>query len=506
MFSKVFSGYNSRCEDLLMLLNDLLNKIKVIKVAGTPPNSEVAGIEYDSRKVVEGSVFVAIKGFNTDGHFFVQDALNKKAVAIVLENNDAIPDSFVSHFKAVKILVADSRVALAELSNSFYGEISKKMRLVGITGTNGKTTTSYFIKNIFETSGYKVGLTGTISNYIGKEKIESSLTTPESNDLNKMLNQMYKSGCDFAVMEVSSHSLALKRVHGLNYSFAVFTNITPEHLDFHQDFGHYLTSKKLLFDNLPSSSSAIYNIDDLHSVDVIKDCKSLKYSYGSRGDSQFKISNITYDLTGTSFTLNYGNKNYILKTSLVGDFNAYNAAASFAVAKLSGIRDEAIIEGILTTPQVPGRFEVLTNGTRKIIIDYSHTPDSLEKALLVIRKITEKKNPVYTVFGCGGNRDKQKRPVMGRIATELSDEVIVTSDNPRNENPSSIIDEIKAGITKNNYKVIENRESAIEEAIRKSAKHSVILIAGKGHEEYQEIMGKRTHFSDREVAKKYLGI
>lgn len=489
-----------------MLLSELLNKIKAVQVIGTPPAREISGVEYDSRKVVDGSVFVAIKGFNTDGHLFIQDALNKKAVAVVVENSEAIPDSLVSHFKAAKIIVNDSRQTLAELSNAFYDEPSKKLRLIGITGTNGKTTTSYFLKNIYEISGYKVGLIGTISNYIGKEKIDSKLTTPESNDLNKMLNQMCIAGCDFSVMEVSSHSLALKRVHGLHFSFAVFTNLTPEHLDFHGDFENYLTAKKILFDTLPVSSSAIYNIDDLHSIDVVKDCPSLKYSFGTKSDSQFKISEINCDLTGTSFNINYENKNYALRTSLVGDFNAYNAAGAFAVAKLSGIKDEVIAEGILTTPQVPGRFEVLSNGTRKVVIDYSHTPDSLEKTLMVIRNITEKKNPVYTVFGCGGNRDKLKRPLMGKIATELSDNVIVTSDNPRNENPSTIIEEIRSGITKDNYEVIEDREAAIEEAIKKSGKNSVILIAGKGHEDYQEIGGVRNHFSDKEVAKKVLGI
>jgi UDP-N-acetylmuramoyl-L-alanyl-D-glutamate--2,6-diaminopimelate ligase len=378
--------------------------------------------------------------------------------------------------------------------------------LIGITGTNGKTTTSYFIKNIFETSGYKVGLTGTITNLIGKDVVESKLTTPESNDLNQMLRQMYDAGCEVAVMEVSSHSLALKRVQGLHYSFAVFTNITPEHLDFHKDFQNYLETKKILFDELPTSSSAIYNSDDVHSADIVKDCASLRYSFGNSINSVFKVTDINSDLSGTSFTITYEEKNYSIKTSLIGDFNAFNAAAAFAVGKLAGLKDKLIIEGISTTPQVPGRFEVLSNGTRKVIIDYSHTPDSLEKALMVIRNITERKNPVYTVFGCGGNRDKLKRPVMGKIATELSDEVIVTSDNPRNENPGVIIEEIKSGITKNNYRIIEDREAAIEEAIKKSGKNSVILIAGKGHEDYQEIQGIRKHFSDREIAKKYLGI
>jgi UDP-N-acetylmuramoyl-L-alanyl-D-glutamate--2,6-diaminopimelate ligase len=291
-----------------MLLSELLNKIKVIHVVGNPPAREVSGVEYDSRKVVEGSVFVAMKGFNTDGHLYIQDALNKKAVAIVVENNDQYLIHWLVITKLLKIVVSDSRQALAEISNAFYNEPSKKLRLIGITGTNGKTTTSYFLKNIYETAGYKVGLIGTISNYIGDEKIDSKLTTPESNDLNRMLNQMHIAGCDYSVMEVSSHSLSLKRVHGLHFSCGLFTNITPEHLDFHRDFESYLKAKKILFDELPLSSSAIYNSDELHSIDVIKDCRSLKYSFGTKSDSQFRISDIKCDLSGTSFKLNYENK------------------------------------------------------------------------------------------------------------------------------------------------------------------------------------------------------
>jgi UDP-N-acetylmuramoyl-L-alanyl-D-glutamate--2,6-diaminopimelate ligase len=317
---------------------------------------------------------------------------------------------------------------------------------------------------------------------------------------------MQQAGCKYAVMEVSSHSLALKRVHAIHFSTAVFTNITSEHLDFHQDFESYLRAKKLLFDSLPADSSAVYNADDLHNVDVMKDCRAVKYSYGTKTDSDFHITDVSFDLNGTTFNLNFKKKNYPIKTSLVGDFNSYNAASAFAVTKLIGLKDEAIIEGIKTTSQVPGRFEVLTNGSRKVVVDYSHTPDSLEKALLVIRKLTAADNPVITVFGCGGNRDKQKRPVMGKIATELSDQVIITSDNPRFEKSENIIEDIKAGIVKDNYKVIENREEAIENAINNCGKNGVILIAGKGHEEYQEIGGKKNHFSDRETAKRYLGI
>lgn len=489
-----------------MLLDKLLNNINAIQVTGKPKEHQVSRVEYDSRKVIEGSVFVAIKGFNTDGHLFLQDALNKKAIAVVVENSESVPDSLVNHFGAVKIVVKDSRKTLAELSNAFYDYPSRKLKLIGITGTNGKTTTSYFIKNIYESAGYNTGLMGTISNYIGNEKLDSNLTTPESNDLNKLLNDIYNAGCKYAIMEVSSHSLALRRVYSINYSYAVFTNITAEHLDFHGDFENYLNAKKMLFDDLPDSSSAIFNNDDLHSVDVLKDCSASKYSFGTGEGSNFRISEINFDLSGTTFIMNFENKNYSLKTSLVGSFNAYNAAAAFAVARLSGIKDQITIDAIYNTPQVPGRFEVLNNGTRKVIIDYSHTPDSLEKALMAIRKLTEKKNPVYTVFGCGGNRDKQKRPVMGKIATELSDKVFITSDNPRYEDPEIIIENIKTGITSDNYQVIEDREKAIEEAIKFSGKNSVILIAGKGHEEYQEINGIKSKFSDREIAKKYLGI
>jgi UDP-N-acetylmuramoyl-L-alanyl-D-glutamate--2,6-diaminopimelate ligase len=489
-----------------MLLTEILNRITVVQLTGDPAKKEIVGVEYDSRNVEQGSIFVAIKGFNTDGHLFIQDALNERAAAIVVEDDSSIPDSLITDSGAVKILVSDSRKVLAEISNHYYDEPSKKIKLIGITGTNGKTTTAYFIKNIYESAGYKTGLIGTIENFIGRQRIDSKLTTPESKDLNKLFFEMLNAGCERVVMEVSSHSISLKRVHSVHFTTAIFTNITSEHLDFHEGFDNYLNAKKRLFDNLQDNSSAIYNADDLHSIDIIEDCNAKKYSFGIKPEVDFRLSDTTFDLTGTSFNLHYENNTYAIKTSLVGDFTAYNAASAFAVAKLNGLNDEEIIKGINTTTQVPGRFEVLTNGSRKVVIDYSHTPDSLEKALLVIRKLTNENNPVLTVFGCGGNRDKQKRPVMGKIATELSDKVILTSDNPRFEKPETIIEEIKSGIVKSNYKVIENREEAIESAIKNCGKNGVILIAGKGHEEYQEIDGTRKHFSDREIAKRYLGI
>jgi UDP-N-acetylmuramoyl-L-alanyl-D-glutamate--2,6-diaminopimelate ligase len=487
-----------------MELTQILNSVKAIQVIGEVQRQDVSGIYYDSRRVIKNSVFVAVKGYKTDGHNFIADALNKGAIAVILEDNDRIPDEIFIHGKAAKILVKDSRIAMAEVADSFFKNPSSKLKLFGITGTNGKTTTSYYIKNILETAGEKVGLLGTIANYIGVKEIKASLTTPESSDLNGLLADMVNEGCGYAVMEVSSHSLVLKRVYGLNFSAGVFTNITSDHLDFHLNFENYFNAKKILFDSLNAGSLSVYNSDDKNSIGLMKDSTAKLYSYGLKAGSDFVIKDITFDLHGTSFILEYKGKEYKLFTTLVGEFNAYNAAAAFAVTVLHGFSEEVAIEGIKTCRQVPGRMEVVGNGNKKAIIDYSHTADSLEKALLSIRKLAKIDQPIYTVFGCGGNRDKTKRPLMGKIASELSSRVIVTSDNPRFENPYQIINEIKKGIEKNNFEIIENREEAIRFAIGNSEDDAVILIAGKGHESYQEINGTRTHFSDKEIAEKYL--
>jgi UDP-N-acetylmuramoyl-L-alanyl-D-glutamate--2,6-diaminopimelate ligase len=487
-----------------MRLTELLNGISAIQVSGNVRDAEVTGIQYDSRKVTKNSVFAAIKGFNVDGHKFIPDALNNGAIAIILDNAGSVPDELYKHSGAAKILVNDSRKALAEVSDYYFGHPSGKLNMIGITGTNGKTTTSYFIKNILETAGYKTGLLGTISNFIGDKQIDSKLTTPESNDLNEMLLQMVNEGCKYSVMEVSSHSLALKRVHGLYFSSAIFTNITTEHLDFHLDFENYLNTKKMLFNGLDPNAFVVYNSDDDKSGLMLKDCKAKKYSYGTITGNDFLIKNVEFDLSGTSFIINTSQSDYKITTSLVGEFNAYNATAAFAITNLHGIPEDQIIKGIKTTPQVPGRFEVLSKDNKKVIVDYSHTADSLEKALKTIQNLNHSGSKIITVFGCGGNRDKHKRPDMGRIASELSDEVIITSDNPRNESPIKIIDEIKSGITENNYTVIENRDEAIKKAITQSGDSVIILIAGKGHEDYQEIKGVRSHFSDKEVAENYL--
>jgi UDP-N-acetylmuramoyl-L-alanyl-D-glutamate--2,6-diaminopimelate ligase len=489
-----------------MRLTELINSVHVIQVAGNVKHKNVAGIFYDSRKVIKDSIFVAIKGYNVDGHRYINEAINKGALAVVLENNDAVPDEIFIHTQTAKVLVKDSRLALAEISKKFYGNISEKIKLIGITGTKGKTTTSFIIKNIFKTAGIKTGLLGTIANYIGEKKIESLLTTPESNDLNELLFEMYNESCKYVVLEVSSHALALKRVYGLNFSAALFTNISSDHLDFHGTFENYLLAKKLLFDNLSLSAFGVYNVDDKSSPRIIENRVAPLYSLGKSPGADFLIKNISYNLEGTDFTIDYDRKSYSVSVPLVGEFNAYNAAFAFAVSVLSGIKPLTAIEGIRKTPQVPGRFQMTRSGGKTVIIDYSHNADSLEKTLLTIKIIVGNRNPVCTVFGCGGNRDKTKRPVMGRIASELSDEVIITSDNPRYEDPLEIIREIERGISKKNYEIIEDREKAIKRAIKKSKPDAVILIAGKGHETYQEIKGLRRHFSDREVAEKYLSL
>ena len=487
-----------------MELAQLLNSVHAIQVVGEVQRKDVTSITYDSRKVKKNSVFVAIKGFNTDGHKFILDAISKGALAIVLENNKAVPEDVFIRQGTAKILVKDSRIALAELSNYFFKEPSKKLKLIGITGTNGKTTTSYFIKSILETAKHKTGLTGTISNYIGIEKLNSTLTTPESNDMNELLLEMFNRGCGYAVMEASSHSLILKRTYNLNFVAAVFTNITSDHLDFHENFENYLNAKKILFNSLSKSAFGVYNSDDENSTVLIKDSKAKLFSYGTTSGADFILKDIRYDLNGTNFIIERNGNKYPVNTSLVGEFNAYNAGAAFTVSVLLGVSEEKAVEGIKNTRQIPGRFEIIGEGPKKVIVDYSHTADSLEKTLQAIKKIVKDRNPVYTVFGCGGNRDKTKRPVMGKIAAEHSRKTFVTSDNPRFEDPFEIIADIKKGIASDNFEVIENREQAIKKAIEDSEDNAVILIAGKGHESYQEIKGVRRHFSDQEVARKYL--
>ncbi|MHB8929433.1 MAG: UDP-N-acetylmuramoyl-L-alanyl-D-glutamate--2,6-diaminopimelate ligase [Melioribacteraceae bacterium] len=487
-----------------MKLSELLNNVKVIQVIGNAESKEINSITLDSRKATKNSLFFAIDGEKQDGHKFIPDAINQGASAIVVQNANAVPDQIFSHSGCVKIVVAESRKSLAEFSNIFYGEPSKKIKLIGVTGTKGKTTTAFYVKNVFQNAGYKTGLIGTIANYIGDTEVKTMLTTPQSNEINSLLRQMINEGCTHCVMEVSSHALALNRVDYLNFDAAIFTNITSDHMDYHKTFDHYLSSKKILFDMMPHNGNIIFNADDPSSTTLVKDSPAKKHSYGSHENSEFRIQNLEYSLEGTTFDLSFSKENYQFKTSLVGHFNAFNAASAFATAVVSGIDPKVAVEGINTTPQVPGRFELVSRKNKKVIIDYSHTSDSLKQALTAVHHIVKDERCVYTVFGCGGDRDRTKRPIMGEIAASMSKRVYVTSDNPRTEDPFFIIDEILKGIKTNNYRVIENREEAIRSAILESEDDAVILIAGKGHENYQEINGVRKHFSDKELSQKYL--
>lgn len=490
-----------------MKLDKILNSVKVISISGNTEHKEITNITNNSLEVDDKSIFVAIKGLKVDGRKFIPEAISKGAKAVVLEEDNENLDAIFKTNNIVKILVTNARRALAECSCEVYGNPSRELKLIGITGSNGKTTTAFYIKNMLEVAGYKTGLLGTISNYIGEQKIESDLTTPESNVINKYIRNMVESGFTHCVMEVSSHALSLDRVYGLDFDYAVFTNITSDHMDFHSDFNNYFESKKILFSNLKADGKIVYNLDDKHSEQIVDRAIANSYSYGLHEESSYKISSIEYNLEGTSFLLSTENKSLDFSTRLVGYFNSYNASAAAVVGILEEIGEENIQKGISSTPQVPGRFEVLSNSNnnKKVIVDYSHTSDSLMKALESLKHIVKGTRPIYTVFGCGGDRDKSKRPIMGKIASDLSDKVYVTSDNPRSEDPLQIIEEIMSGIKGKIAVINPSREDAIKNAICESESNAVILIAGKGHEEYQLINGVKKHFSDKETALKYLG-
>ena len=490
-----------------MILHKLINNLSVIQIAGSPELVEIDNLTIDSRTAVKGSLFFAIKGFKEDGHSYIPQAVSNGVSAVIIDNDTADLDNLLRVNDVVKVVVKETRKALPIISDLFYGSPSSKLNLIGITGTKGKTTTSYYIKSILENASRKSGLIGTNRNMIGSEEIKTKLTTPESHIINDLLNKMVKAECSDCVMEVSSHSVDLYRVDNLNFNVGVFTNITSDHLDFHITFENYLAAKKIFFDSLDSESAVVYNQDDENYTELLKDCGAAKFSYSINNEADLRIQNVEYDLNGTSYELVFDKNNYKVDTKLIGLFNAYNSASAIGAAIKSGITIEKALEGIKVTPQVPGRFEVISKGEKKVIVDYSHTADSLKQALEAIKHIVKDQRKIYTVIGCGGDRDKTKRPKMGKIAEELSDFCILTSDNPRSENPSQIIKDIEQGMSlSKKHEVIQDREEAIKSIIDSSEDDAVILIAGKGHENYQEINGIRNYFSDKETALKYLNL
>lgn len=478
-----------------MKLLELLSGVKY-EVHGGSLEMEINHIQYDSRKILEGDMFVCLKGFEVDGHAYAQKAVELGAKVIVCENNIEVNGDDITIIR-----VEEGRKTLATMAANYYGHPTKKLKLIGVTGTNGKTTTVYILKSMLEKAGLKIGLVGTIANYIGDEKIKSERTTPESLELQKLFSDMVNKGCDYCVMEVSSHSLELDRVYGCEFEAGIFTNLTRDHLDFHKSFDNYYNAKFKLFSR---SKISIINIDDNYGYKILNDVKQIVdkkiITYSINNESDFKASDIKLKQNDIHFVVNGKEFN----SALPGEYNIYNALGAIGALKSLGIEEGFIEEG-LKNVIVPGRCERIGHKydvPYEIIIDFAHTPDGLKNILETLRGFT--KNRLIAVYGCGGDRDKVKRAELGRIGTEIADLAIITSDNPRNEDPMLIIKEIILGIKKTNYLAIENRVEAIKLALNMAEEGDVVVMAGKGHENYQIMNEGIIHFDEREIVDEIL--
>jgi len=489
-----------------MKWGEILCSTEIIASQGVP-GLEIRHITNDSRLVKEGSLFVAVAGLRADGHDYISEAVAKNAAAVVIE------DSRFSSEQYPWILVNDTRKALADLSNALYGLPSTRLNVIGVTGTNGKTTTTNLIAAILEDAGHKTGLIGTIYNRIGSEIIPVHHTTPEAHELQELLHAFTKKDVAYAVMEVSSHALVLHRVRGTEFDVAVFTNLTQDHLDFHESMEKYLEAKGQLFSGLGIKNRkqrrkfAIINNDDPYAGALTDLSTAPVITYGIKNDADVTAESIEFRPQGVYFILRYTNKAFPVQLKLTGLFNVYNALSAIAVGLIEGIAAEDIIASLERVEGIPGRFEKVDEGQDFIVIvDYSHTPDSLENCLRTARALTEGR--IITVFGCGGDRDRTKRSIMGEKAGMLSDFCIVTSDNPRSENSQEIINEIVPGLKKKakigSYLEIVDRREAIYRAISEARPQDVVIIAGKGHETYQIIGSEIIPFDDRKVASEAL--
>lgn len=480
-----------------MYLREVLEAVKVLAAAGDPAML-INGIAYDSRQVEPGFLFVAIKGFKTDGHEYINEAIKRGATAVVIQRKISVPAG------TAWVQTDNTRQALALISACFYGRPSEKMKMIGITGTNGKTTTSNLAAAVLGAAGLKCGLIGTIHNRIGNRILPVKHTTPESLDLQRLLAEMLTEGVDACVMEVSSHALALHRVDGCVFDAALFTNFTQDHLDFHENMEDYLAAKLQLFGRLKAGANkefcSIINADDDHAADFIKASSGTVYTYGVYSPADARAENIEVKAGGVSFTV--GGKWGLcpLKLKVTGMFNVYNALAAFTATAAMGVSVEVIKNALEDTKGVPGRFELVDAGQDfTVIVDYAHTPDGLENILKTARQLTGSR--LITVFGCGGDRDRKKRPLMGTIAAQYSDYTVITSDNPRTEDPLKIIDEVEDGVKLNagteRYAVVPDRRRAIRAAVGMAGTGDVVVIAGKGHEDYQIIGTEKFPFDDR---------
>jgi UDP-N-acetylmuramoyl-L-alanyl-D-glutamate--2,6-diaminopimelate ligase len=480
-----------------MKLIDLLQHLHLlVPYQGTNP--EITSIENDNRKVQKGSLFICIKGYTVDGHDYAESAVNNGAAAVLAERE--LPLS------VPVIIVKDTTRAMAVLADAFYQHPTKKMHLIGITGTNGKTTTSHLIEKIFSDVNRCTGLIGTMYTKIGDQKIETKNTTPESLVLQKHFHQMLEAGVDTAIMEVSSHALHMGRVHGCDYDIAVFTNLSQDHLDYHKTMDEYQHAKSLLFSQLGNTFDpnkpkyAILNADDSASEMYRKSTAAHVVTYGIDNDADFHARNIRMTSAGTTFEIVIKEKSYPINIQLIGKFSVYNVLASIAAAYVSKIPMNKIIDSIESVKGVDGRFELVNAGQEfTVIVDYAHTPDSLENVLKTIQSFAQKR--VFVIVGCGGDRDKTKRPLMAEIACRYATDPIFTSDNPRSEDPLAILKDMENGVPGKKYITIPDRKEAIGTAINNAADGDVILIAGKGHETYQIIGSEVYDFDDRVAAR-----
>lgn len=474
-------------------LQDILYRSRAKEIIG-PLNRDITTVAFNSKEIVEGSMFIAIKGTNVDGHNFIKQAIENGAIAIVcMELPSYIQDS------VTYIVVSDSAEALGYIASNMYDNPSEKIKIIGVTGTNGKTTIVTLLHSLFTQLGYCVGMLSTIQNKINNQVIESTHTTPDALKINELLSKMIENGCEYVFMEVSSHAIDQSRITGINFSGGVFTNITHDHLDYHHTFKEYITAKKRFFDRLPTTSFALTNIDDKNGNVMLQNTKAKKFTYAINNIASFKGKVIENGFEGMMMKVD-GNEIYSL---LSGNFNAYNILAVYSTAILLEQDKEETLIGISKLKGAEGRFDILKSKSGiTAIIDYAHTPDALENIIETINSIRTNNEQLITVVGAGGNRDKTKRPIMAKIASLLSTRVILTSDNPRNDDPQEILEDMRKGIDPAKKKmtmVISDRKEAITTAFNIAQSTDIILIAGKGHEKYQEIKGVKYSFDDKKI-------
>ena len=479
-------------------LSKLLEEIKPLEVIGET-DKNIIGVHSDSRKVEKDSLFVAVRGVTTDGHKYIPVVASTHVGAIICED---LPSSIEKGITYVK--VANSAEALGRLASAWYGHPSSRLRLVGVTGTNGKTTTATLLYEMARLEGYKAGLLSTVCNYIQDRAIPTTHTTPDPLTLNELLSEMVEAGCDYAFMEVSSHAAQQHRIAGLKFAGAVFSNLTRDHLDYHGTVDNYMNAKKMFFDALPSDAFALVNADDKAGAYMVQNTRARVYTYSLRSEADFRCKILETRLDGTLLQLNGRD----IEVNFTGRFNAYNLTAVYGAAILTGVPEEEVAVNMSRLVPVAGRFQTFRSADGvTAIVDYAHTPDALVNVLDTIREVVGNNGLITTVVGVGGDRDHGKRPIMARESACRSDLLILTSDNPRTEKPEDIIEAMRAGLTEDELKrtlCITDRREAIKTAIRMAKPGSVVLVAGKGHEPYQEVNGVRHHFDDREEVKREL--